>query len=258
MRPAGVSRRAAPQSEMRRFAWTVALVFAMVLPFTPDRAAAQPPTADVLARLGVYAEHFETIRTHATYAVEGRLESLDGSNHVDSVKEMKAHVDFDGHASHFSILKYLEDGQDKTDEAKRKQAEEAAARARQPPDPHKRETRMPFHPNEQPRYWFDVVETDPQNPARVRISFVPKIREDDTIEGSAWVDTRAGTVISAGFKFSKPPSLVDSIHVTVFFGENTSLGPAPSRIMVEARGGVLFFHKHYRGVATLSQIRVTP
>ncbi len=242
---------------MRRFAWIV--VIAASLSLAPTSATAQAPPADLLARLGAYAQRFETIRTHSSYAIEGRLESIDGQNHVDGTKEMKAHVDYDGHASQrFSILKYLEDGQDKTDEAKRKQSEEAAARARQPPDPNKRETRMPFHPNEQPRYWFDIVETDPQNPDRIRISFVPKIRENDTIEGSAWVDARAGTVISAGFKFSKPPTLVDSIHVTVFFGETTSLGPAPSRIMVEARGGVLFVHKHYRGVATLSQIRITP
>jgi len=240
---------------MRRFVW---LLSALLLLLAPAPAAAQAPATDLLARLGAYAQRFETLRTHASYAVEGRLESLDGNGHADSVKEMKAHVDFDGHALHFSILKYLEDGQDKTDEAKRKQREAAEERARERPDPSKRETRMPFHPGEQARYWFDVVETDSQNPDRVRISFVPKIRESDTIEGSAWVDTRAGTLVSAGFKFSKPPTFVDSIHVTIFFGESTTLGPAPSRIMVEAQGSVLFVHKRYRGVATLSQIRVAP
>jgi hypothetical protein len=234
------------------------LAVLLFVAFAPTPAAAQPPPADLMARLGAYAQRFETLRTHASYALEGRLESLDGSNHVDSVKEMKAHVDSDGHDVHLSILKYLEDGQDKTNEAKDKQREHAAEKAKEPPSAHKRETRMPFHPGEQPRYWFDIVETDPQNADRVRISFVPKIREDDTIEGSAWVDTRAGTVISAGFKFSKTPAFVDSIHVTVFFGEATPLGPAPSRIMVDARGGMLFVHKHYRGVATLSQIHLVP
>jgi hypothetical protein len=240
---------------MRHFAW---LVGVLVLVLSSTSADAQAPSSDLLARLGTYAQRFETMRTHASYALEGRLESLDGSNHVDSVKQMRARVDYDGHASHFSILQYIDDGQDKTLEAKEKQREAAAENAHKPPDPHHREVRMPFHPGEQARYWFDVVETDPSDPSRVRISFVPKIREDDTIEGSAWVDTRRGTIISAGFKFSKPPTFVDSVHVTVFFGESTSLGPAPSRIMVDARGGMLFVHKHYHGVATLSQVRITP
>ena len=241
---------------MARFTFVALAVFALLL--APAPARAQRPASDLMARLGAYASRFETLRTHASYNLEGRLESLDGSERVDSVKQMRARVDFDGHASHFSILQYVEDGQDKTREAKDKQRDAAAEEAKAPPEPHRREVRMPFHPGEQARYWFDVVETDPSNPDRVRISFVPKIREADTVEGSAWVDARAGTVISAGFKFSKPPTFVDSIHVTIFFGESTALGPAPSRIMVDARGGLAFIHKHYRGAATLSQIRVTP
>jgi hypothetical protein len=239
---------------MARFTVALLALFALALPRT---AAAQTPAPDLMARLGQYAVRFETLRTHASYAAEGKLEDIDGSGRTTSLKTMKARVDSDGHTNRFSILQYVEDGADKTTEAKDKQRQQEAENARNPPST-KREWRMPFHPGEQARYWFDQVEVDPRNPNRVRIAFAPKIKEDDTIEGSAWVDVSAGTLITAGFKLVKPPTLVDSVHVTMFFGEQTSLGPAPSRIAVEARGGALFLRKHYRGEATLSGYRIAP
>jgi len=218
---------------------------------------AQTPASDLMAKLGVYAERFETMRKNASYVVEGKLDSLDGSGRTESTKFMRARVDSDGHTTQFSVLQYLEDGQDKTAEAKDKQKKREADAKNDPPS-HKRAWRMPFHPGEQPRYYFNQVEVDAQNPSRVRIAFVPKIVEDDTIEGSAWVDVRAGTIVTTGFKLSKPPSIIDSVHVTMMFGESTSLGPAPSRIAVDAHGGVLFLRKHYHGEATLSQYRIAP
>jgi hypothetical protein len=234
----------------------VALSLMAVVLSSPTLQAQTAP-ADLMARLGAYAERFETLRKNASFAVEGKLDSIDGSGRTDSTKYMRARVDSDGKKTQFSIEKYLEDGQDKTAEAKDKQRQRDADSAHDTQS-RKREWRMPFHPREQPRYYFNQVETDAQNPSRVRIAFVPKIVEDDTIEGSAWVDVRAGTLISAGFKVSKPPSLVDSVHVTMMFGEPTSLGPAPSRIAVDARGGVLFLRKRYHGEATLSQYRIAP
>ena len=94
---------------MARF--TVVLLFVLAL-LAPQSSQAQTPTPDLMQRLGAYAVRFETIRTHASYAVEGKLESIDGSNHVDSRKTMKAHVDADGRKVKFSILQYVEDGQD--------------------------------------------------------------------------------------------------------------------------------------------------
>jgi hypothetical protein len=239
---------------MRRFA---VLLFALFFLFVPHSARAQTPSPDLMQKLGAYAVRFETIRTHASYAVEGKLESIDGSSRIDSTKTMKAHVDADGRKVHFSILQYVQDGADKTGEAKDKQRKQEAEDANKPAST-KREWRMPFHPGEQPRYYFDQVEVDPRNANRVRIAFRPKIQEEDTIEGSAWVDVSAGTLITAGFKLVRPPSLVEQVHVTMFFGEQTSLGPVPSRISVDARGGVLFVRKRYHAEASLSGYRLVP
>ena len=48
--------------------------------------------------------------------------------------------------------------------------------------------------------------------------------DEHATEGSAWVDTKAGTLLSAGFKLSKPGFLVDYVKLTLVFGAPTELG----------------------------------
>ena len=85
---------------------------------------------------------------------------------------------------------------------------------------------------------------------------MPKARAGDTIEGSAWVDTRTGALISAGFKLSKTPLFVDYVHFTVEFGATTPLGPAVSSVSVDGKTGLLFLRKHFRVAATLGDYRI--
>ena len=40
--------------------------------------------------------------------------------------------------------------------------------------------------------------------------------------------------------------------------EKTELGPAISRVTVDGKGGILFFHKHFRGEARLFDYRFVP
>ena len=68
---------------------------------------------------------------------------------------------------------------------------------------------MPIRTDEQSRYVFDQTEVDPKDSSHVRITFVPKEPADDTVEGSAWVDSVTGAPISAGFKLSKTPIFVE-------------------------------------------------
>jgi hypothetical protein len=234
----------------RRSVLRVGLVVLVVSLAFPRVARAQPPSPDLMARLAVHAAGFEAMKTRASYAVDGKLERIDGDGNADSVREMQAQVDADGGEVHVRIVKYVEDGRDKTDEARKK--------ARDDKDDDDRDLKMPFLRGEQPRYTFDQIEADRADPARVRIAFVPRARADDTIEGSAWVDTRTGTVLSAGFKLSKTPMFVDYVHITLEFGAPTSLGPAVSKVQMVGRGGLLFLRKRFRAAATLSDYRVSP
>jgi hypothetical protein len=230
------------------------LVFSVLLYAGTSRA--DPPSPELMSKLAAYAAHFEMQRTHASYAVEGRLDLLDGNGKVDSTRELKAHVDADGTDAKLTVVSYFEDGKDKTQDAMRdaRASDEKSKKDRE----NGKGIKMPIRADQQARYVFDQVETDPKNPAYVRLTFVPKERSDDTIEGSAWVDAADGTIVSAGFKLSRPAIFVDFVHVSVEFGAQTSLGPALSKISIEGKGGILFFRKHYRASATLSDYRVVP
>jgi hypothetical protein len=219
------------------------------------RAVAAPPSPELMDRMAAYAAAFEAMRTRASFSVQGRMEMLDRSGKTDGVKEMKARVDGDGHDARFVVLKYTEDGEDKTAEAEKKARERAADRKAHPD---KKRFHLPILAAEQGRYVFDQLETDGADPERVRIAFVPKVPADDTIEGSAWIDTRTGAPISAGFKISKTPTFVDYVHFTVEFGAQTALGAAVSRVVADGDGGVLFFRKRFHVTATLSDYRIVP
>ncbi|HEX7664775.1 MAG TPA: hypothetical protein VF407_09700 [Polyangiaceae bacterium] len=224
-----------------------------VIAFAPTLAHAAAPAPDLLAKLAQHAAGFEQMKTHVSYSLAGTLQTIAASDAADSTKTMQARVTADGKRTHFSVVKYTEDGADKTDEARAKAAEHEKKKALEKPDAKKkRDLKMPFLKSEQSRYVFEQVETDATDPSRVRISFSPKESADDTVEGSAWVDTKSGTVISTGFKLSRLPSFVDYVHVTVEFGTPTAFGPAPSVVKVTGRGSFLFLSKRFRGEATFS------
>jgi hypothetical protein len=231
----------------------VLLVAAMASLAVPRAAHADAPAPELMARLADFASRFETLRTQATYRVKGRYETLDGDGKAQSVKAMEARLDPDGDTPALNVISYTEDGEDKTAQA---QADARDRRAKRKSDPNRKHLRMPLLADEQPRYRFDQVQVDAQDPNRVRIAFTPKERGGDTIEGSAWVDARTGSLISAGFKLTKTPTFVDYVHVTVQFGEPTQLGPAVSTVSVDGEGGLLFFRKRFHLSARLWDYRL--
>lgn len=206
-----------------------------------------------MARLADYAARLDSMRTHASYSVDGHLETLDRGGKPDSLKTMQARVNADGTTAKLDVIRYTEDGEDKTQDARKKARERDQKHKNE-----KRRIRIPILASEQPRYVFDKVEVDPADPSRVKISFVPKAPEEDTIEGSAWVDARTGSFISVGFKLSKTTMFVDYMHFTVEFGESTRLGSAVSTVLVEGQGGILFFRKRFRGTAKVSDYAIVP
>ncbi len=221
----------------------------------PRAAAAATPAPELMGRLAAYASHYEAMRYRASYVLEGRLERVDGDGNADNVKEMNARIVADGKDAHLSVLRYVEDGEDKTDEARTK----AQKRESEPKEERaKNEIKMPFEASQQSRYTFDQVKVDAKDSSRVLVSFVPKQREENMIEGTAWVDTREGTLISAGFKVTKTSFFVDYVNITVEFGATTTLGPAISKVTMEGKGGLFFLKKRFRANATMSSYSVCP
>ena len=232
-----------------------AVVAALFVLAAPAEASAAAPAPDLMTRLAGHAQRFEQMKKRASCTITGKLEELSTDNKVTATKTTKAKVVANGTEAKWEVLEYREDGVDKTDEAKQKSKERAAESAKKK---NKKEFHMPFLASEQQRYTFDQTEVDPGDPNRVKISFVPKVKADDTIEGSAWVDVNAGTVLTAGFKMSKTPMFVDYVHITVEFGAATSLGPAISKIHLDGKGGFLFWNKIFRADAFVSDYAITP
>jgi hypothetical protein len=233
-----------------------AVSLAVALTVAPPRSArAEPPAPALMAKLAEHAEAFEKMRNRAGYAIAGELDEKDSDGKTTSIKTGSARVLADGHAVHVVVDRYVEDGKDMTAEAQKRAREADAKRAHRTDE---ERLHMPFQQQEQAKYTFDEVEHDPVDTARVRITFVPKDPTEHTIEGSAWVDTTTGHLVSAGFKVSRTPFFVDFIHFTVEFGIETSLGPAVSKVTVDGGGGVWFFHKHFVGTASLSEYHISP
>lgn len=214
-------------------------------PSAPTVLAEVP--ASVLTGLSVHAASFEQMKLRGGYTFDGKVEELDGAGHPSDTKEIKMRIlpKRGEPLPLVDVIRYFENGEDKTTEAREKAA-------KRKPKKDKKEIHLPFLASEQPRYVFGIAERDPRIPSRIMVSFVPKEPAEDAFKGSAWVDTATGTLLSMGFSLSKNPIFVDHVDIRITFGLPTALGRAPSEISFDGRGGFLFVHKHYRGKATIT------
>jgi hypothetical protein len=220
------------------------LAFGVALALLSSTAAAQPPDPALLERLSHHANAFEQIGKHASFRMEALTEELDGSGKVASTQTQQSRVEADGKRAREIVLRAVRDGKDVTAEQqeKVKSKEEGGLT-------------VPFASD---AYVYDQIGVDAANPMRVEISFIPKKRTKHTLEGTAWVDSVSGTILSGGAKLSQPPTFVDWVHLTVELGAMTPLGPAISHLTFEAKGGILFVRKHIRGDIRMSDYRWTP
>lgn len=222
----------------------------------PPGLPADPSLGPLLARLTHHAEQFEQMKKRGSYTLSGHMDELDGGGRVDGTKEVVVRVTATPAERSTQILKYLEDGEDKTEEARAKEKKRRA----EPPKDEKRskmsDLHLPFLQSEQPRYTFSIVGRDLQRNL-TRIAFQPKVPAEDAIHGSAWIDDAKGEVLTLGFSPSKNPTFIDHIDVTIRFDLQTALGRAPSSLTFDARGGFLVVRKHYRGSATVSDAQVS-
>jgi len=249
--------RMIPPIRTARLAFRASAAVAL-LPLLSGTASAEPPDAALLARLSLHAEANEQMRKLGSFRLDELVEELDGDGKVTSTEVTKARIESNGTSAHETVEACVEDGKDATaDKQERVRKDESGTGSER--DRLISETlHLPFRQVDQPLYAFDLLKTDPADPSHVQISFVPRNPNEHTVEGTAWVDTRSGTVLSAGAKMSKPPKLVDWVHFTVEFGAKTPAGPAVSRLTLEAEGGFLFVRRHLRTEMKMTNYRLTP
>ena len=215
-----------------------------------DLRAAEPATrpvpAEVLAKLADASAKFEAMMRRASFTVKGRMDDKEGT----------ARVTMQGEHAKVEILRYAEDGQDKTAEAKQKQAE----RAREPRKPRssRDEIHLPFLASEQTKYDFWVGDGDAGDPTHMRVFFHAKVPAENLMNGSAWVDARSGDLLTASVTASKTPAFIDYVRAKLEFDEHTAMGPAISKLEFDTAGGFLFVRKHYTGSATFASYELRP
>jgi len=203
--------------------------------------------AALLPKLATSSERFESMLRKASYSVVGHMESEEHDGVVSDRKDIVFRVRTVGARQRIDVAKYTEDGRDKTEKAREKAREDEEEEE----DPDER-AHMPFLGSEQAKYTFKIVEIDTHDRGRVRVYFTPKHPKIPLVVGSAWVDSRTGDVLSMGVSPAKTSLFVDYFRVTLEFGEHTPMGLAVSKIRFDGSGGFLFFHKRFRGFATLS------
>ncbi len=87
---------------------------------TVSEAAPAPALAALLERLGRHAAQFEEMKRRGSFTLSGWLEELDRHGHVDGTKEMVVRVTVTPAEHLTEIVRYLEDGADKTADARKK------------------------------------------------------------------------------------------------------------------------------------------
>jgi hypothetical protein len=203
-----------------------------------------PDLQPLLAKLAQHADRFEQMKRRGSYTLSGKIEELDRSGHVDGTKEMVVRVIATPSERKTEILRYFEDGADKTDEARKK-----AEKSKQDKQGKRDDFHLPFLGSEQKKYAFSIGEREA---SRIRVLFRPLVPAETSFKGSAWVDEASGEVLTLGFSPSKNPTFVDHVDITMRFDHQTPLGRAPSSLTFEAKGGFLVIKKHYRGGMTIT------
>ena len=210
------------------------------------RAGDQGLLATLLPKLAASADRFEAELGKATFTIEGHIETVRRDGTATDRKDGQFRVHPGPKRRHIEVIRYSEDGEDKTDAARDK----VAADEKKDPD---EDAKLPFMTSEQPKYTFVLRERDARDPERVRIAFAPRVPSEKLIVGSAWIDARTGDVISAGVSPSVTGMFVDYLDVKMEFGERLKTCAVASRIDFEGSGGFLLFHRKFRGWAKLSR-----
>jgi len=218
----------------------------------PAASSSAQELSALLGRVGQHAERLQQMEKRGSFLLRGRMEELDGQGRVDGEKQLVLRVTATPSERITEILSYLEDGADKTNEARDKHKKDSS----KPEDP-KSKFILPFLPAAQHRYQFTLEERSTKDPNRARVAFKPTERALNTYVGSAWVDLVSGEILTLGLSPTKNPMFVDYIEVQVRFENQTALGRAPSALSFEARGSLLFFKKRYRGSATLTDAKIS-
>jgi len=205
--------------------------------------AADPVPDELLDRLQAHESRLARIYEDGGFTVRTTVENLDRDGKATSRTEVETQVTYEGGVRREHLVKKIEDGEDVTEEARRKKERDRDGKEE------KLESNplvLPFAKAERPKYRFT-------RKSRTVIAFTPVVEPSKSVwKGEATIDPDAGTVLEVRAKPAKYPAFVDRLKATLEFDVVTRAGPTPSTLTIEGEGGFLFYRKRVRMVTEFS------
>lgn len=176
-----------------------------------------------------------------TFSTKMTVEELDKHGAATSTTEIETKAD--------ELVRYVEDGVDKTAEQKAKRAE---YKKKQKEDGKDQSFSLgfgdPFSRESRDRYAYTLVK---EENGLATIAFKPKGKKAPELGvGEATVEIETGAVRKLRFKPSSMPRFVSKLSIEVDCDEPTTLGYAMTRLKAEGEGGILFVKKRFRMTST--------
>jgi hypothetical protein len=218
-----------------------------------DPTPSQAVPDELLAKLAASDARLMRLYKEGAVTMTSRVEELDKEGKAQHTQTVVLRLSVKDGAQRVEVVSASRDGQDVTADERKAQAEKQAKADEDPKGKmsQRQQLTLPFAADAQPKYAFQVLGPDANNPAYQRIAFEPRgKRSKDLWVGEAVVDPQAGEVKWLKQKPSDLPAFVDRIDMVLELGAATSVGSAVSAVRIEGEGGLPFFKKRFRSVIT--------
>jgi len=212
----------------------------------PARPAAEsaPTLESLLERAFAHEDALARQDRGGTVVVTTRTENLDRHGRVTGWEERAKRYVNGGNAG--DILAWAKDGREMT-EKERREAE------REFEDEDRFDLDSPFRPEVRAKYRFRLLSPTGRT---ARIAFEPVGRPHSRLNvGTAEIEPASGAPVRIALRPSELPFYVKKLDAVVEYGAATPAGAAPSRMVVDAVGGLLFYKRTVRSTTTWSDRR---
>jgi hypothetical protein len=220
---------------------------------TPGAPVAYPNLGALIDKIGTQLEAQVGATLQGAQTLRVRKEELDSDGKVSDVSEELLRAKGEGEALEFELVRATENGKDGTAERLAERADSKTKHGEAKGHPghgdhehgdHDLRDINPFTQRAKYRYW--VVAPLPPAGQPLHVHFEPGVEPvPELVTGDALVDPATGNLLQATFAPSSLPMMVQTLKMKVVMG-TAGKAPGATELSVDGRGGLLFWHKHFR------------
>jgi hypothetical protein len=213
--------------------------------FLPAVGAAEPVSAELLAKLAAHGDRIEKVQRQGGYTLTSRSQQFDGDGKVTKVSETVIRL----RGGVETRIRATEDGKDVTVAPK----PQVASGEKKETVTVSEELSSPFEGEGLKKHRFDSLGPDANAGGLLRIRFEPAAQKGkDTLIGEALVDPVAGELVWWTFRPAKYPDHVEHLQVTQELHTVTRAGRMPSKIETHVTIGFFLLKMRQKEVQTLT------